>query len=190
MPNSVLVSILKVGSIFLCFIYALIYSGKDKLLVLAMLITFVADIILAINNIAFSGVVVFCAAQTTHFIRLSQKKLRNIIFYSFIVLALLIFNLLMHPNTMHVAGGIYALLLLSNLFMSFVWMKTEHSNFSRYAFFGFLLFLACDLCVATSYLSLTGIFPGFLYSIANFMSWVFYLPSQILISNSPRCVLQ
>lgn len=189
-PSFVLVSILKVGSIFLCFIFALIYNKKDKLLIVAMLLTFVADVILAINNIAISGVIIFCLAQSTHFIRLSQHLVRNILSYATIVILMLVISIFRHSDMMFVVGGIYALLLLSNLFMSFMWFNSTRLYPAKCAFFGFLLFLACDLCVATSYLSLTEIFPAFLYPIANYCSWVFYLPAQILISNSPKYVLQ
>ncbi len=189
-PQSLIVSILKVGSIFLCFVYALIYNHQDKMLAAAMLATFIADVILAINNIAVSGVIVFVLAQTMHFIRLSQKIKRNLIFYAVIVAAMLIAAVVRRADFMYVVGGIYALLLLSNLFMSFMWFLSDKKSSSKCAFFGFLLFLACDLCVATSYLSLTGIFSSFLYGAANYAAWVFYLPAQILISNSSKHVIQ
>ena len=189
-PNSIAVTVLKVGSIFLCFLFSAIHHYKDKLLVLAMLATFVADVILAINNIAVAGVITFCLAQTLHFVRLSQKVIRNLISYAVIVIAMIVMAVFRRADLMYVVGGIYALLLLSNRFMSFRWFISSKKAPAKCAFFGFLLFLLCDLCVAISYLSLTEILPGFLYAIANYAAWVFYLPAQILISNSSKTMLQ
>ncbi|MBQ6510899.1 hypothetical protein IJI94_02930 [Candidatus Saccharibacteria bacterium] len=189
-PNSIVVAVLKVGSIFLCFLFSVIYSRKDKTLIVAMAATFAADVILAINNVAVSGVVVFSLAQTAHFVRLSQKLVRNLVSYAVIILIMIGVAIIRQADLMHVVGGVYALLLLSNLFMSFRWFKSSKKLPAGCAFFGFLLFVLCDSCVATSYLSLTEILPGFLYAIANYFAWVFYLPAQILISNSPKHVLQ
>lgn len=189
-PDSIVLTILKVGSIFLCFLFALIHNHKDKILVVAMAMTFAADAILAINNVAVSGVIVFIVAQTSHFVRLSQKLARNLICYTAIIIAMVVVAIIRRADLMYVVGGIYALLLLSNLFMSFRWFTLSKVWPAKCAFLGFLLFLACDLCVATSYLSLTDIFPSFLYGMANYLAWVFYLPAQILISNSPKHVIQ
>ncbi len=189
-PSSLIVAILKVGSIFLCLLYVLTYNFKDKLLVIALVATFAADVILAINNVAVSGVIIFIIAQITHFTRLSQKLKRNLISYGIIISLMVVLAIVRRADIMYVIGGVYALLLLSNLFMSFRWYLSSKKLSSRCAFFGFLLFLACDLCVAISYLSLTGIFSYFLYDIANYLAWVFYLPSQILISNSSKHVIQ
>ncbi len=155
-----------------------------------MLATFAADVILAINNVAVTGVLTFCLAQTLHFIRLSQKLLRNVLAYAAIIILLIIVGIVRRTDTMYVIGGIYALLLFSNLFMSFMWFKSSKKCSAKRAFFGFLFFMLCDLCVATSYLSLTKVFPDFLYLAANYAAWVFYLPAQILISNSPKTMLQ
>jgi len=136
-PNSLVVSILKVGSIFLCFLYSLIFNKQDKLLIAAMATTFIADVILAYNNVAISGVIVFVLAQTFHFVRLSQKLLRNLICYSAIVIVLIIVALIRRADIMYVIGGIYALMLLSNLFMSFRWFLESKSSAAKRAFFGF-----------------------------------------------------
>jgi hypothetical protein len=42
----------------------------------------------------------------------------------------------------------------------------------------------CDINVAMSYLSVTGVIPFFIARFANFFAWLFYYPSQVLISNS------
>lgn len=55
---------------------------------------------------------------------------------------------------------------------------------STCAFIGFILFLCCDLNVMCSYFSVTGVLSSSLTRYFNFFAWVFYYPSQVLISNS------
>ena len=85
---------------------------------------------------------------------------------------------------MYALGAIYGYGLLSNLYLAGRWYFARRSIPSTCAFYGFILFVCCDLCVAISYLSGTGALPAFLQIFANYFAWVFYYPSQVLISNS------
>ncbi|MBR5755697.1 MAG: hypothetical protein IKX97_07780, partial [Erysipelotrichaceae bacterium] len=63
-----------------------------------------------------------------------------------------------------------------NLTMNFV--SSLSGNVSRLYSVGLFLFVLCDVCVG-----LHNLLPaGKPYDIATFLMWVFYLPSQVLIS--------
>lgn len=189
-PGALIVTLLKVGSIFLCFLFVAIRNRKDWLLLLALFLTFAADVILAINNVEISGIIVFCLAQSLHFVRLSRNALKGMIIYTLVIIAILIVNFFYKTNFIYVVAGVYALFLITNLILAFNSLKRTDSLQAKCAFLGFVLFLICDLCVATSYLSLTGVFPSFLYNLANYCAWLFYLPAQVFLSNSSKTMVQ
>lgn len=96
-PGSLTLTIIKLSSILACLVYSLKVFPRDHLLNLALLLTFLADILLAIGtsrsepliilgilDIMELGVLVFFSAQICHLFRLtkttsksSQKKLTN-----------------------------------------------------------------------------------------------------------------
>ena len=60
--------------------------------------------------------------------------------------------------------------------------KTESAKLDKeYLIFslGLLLFIGCDINVGLNNVHL---FEGIDYSLVNFLMWVFYLPSQVLLS--------
>ncbi len=183
-PNSLPVALIKLLGIALCVVYSFTKYRKDKYLTIALLATLVADIILAINNVSVFGVGVFCIAQLTHAFRLSSMKPR--IFYFSILASICVFiiSMLLGHNPLFVMVGIYALGLFFNVFQSGVWYFFKRTPASKYAFLGFVLFLACDVCVGISFSSSIGAIPPFWQGVANYIAWAFYYPAQILISNS------
>ena len=56
----------KVSTILTCLIYTSFFAPKDYLLKAALLFTFTADVILALDNISPFGVILFCFAQYFH----------------------------------------------------------------------------------------------------------------------------
>lgn len=188
-PTSFTLTVIKVGGIFLCFWYALITSPRDRLLQLAFLTTFIADIILAVNNTAEVGVLVFLLAQVIHTIRLEGKNyVTQIVSFILLAIASLIANQIWHfAPMMYVICGFYIVAIVTNIYLSWRWWRRQPENLhAGCSFWGFVLFLCCDTCTGISYLSLNGFLPHFLYALANFFAWFFYYPSQVLISNASR----
>lgn len=191
-PNSLFTTSIKLSSILLCLIYTIIYFYRDKLLVLSISTTLIADIILATNNIAIIGLLFFLTTQFIHLIRLtnSQDKKMQIRIALFITFSIVLITLSLITNIMQpifVIAIFYLLTLCTNIYISWRWRRQETHNFHAFsAFWGFILFLACDLCVGVSYLSLIHFFADFFYHPANFLAWVFYCPAQIFLSNSTK----
>lgn len=188
-PLNFTLTFIKVGGIFLCFVYSLQRFPKDHLLHIAMLTTFIADIILAINNTAEGGVGVFLLAQIIHIRRLAGKRATlPLVIISGIALifigAAIIWQFI---PVMFAICIFYIIAILTNIDISWRWCRHQRQNPAAIcAFVGFILFLCCDLCTGISYMSLNHAFPYFLYAPANFLAWLFYYPSQVLVSNSSR----
>ena len=183
-PNSIPVTLLKITGILLCVVYSFIKFRKDYYLIAAMFFTLVADVILAVNNVSVFGVGVFCLVLMTHAFRMSSIKPH--VFNISVIAAIFVFaiSMLLGQNPLYVMVGIYGLGLFFNVFQSGIWFFFKRTPASKCAFIGFLLFLACDLCVGVSFAANIGAFPSFLQGIMSFLAWGFYYPSQILISNS------
>lgn len=178
-------SILKYSGIFLCIIYAWRKYHSDTKLILAILFTFLADTILVWTSWEVAGVFVFCIAQGLHFMRLTKLNRKFLIIIAVCVSIVLVYGVLRHENVLYDMAIIYAVLLICNLAMSFRIYKANKNSFNaRCIWYGFLAFIACDVCVGIRHLMIDGIIPDqFLPMIAYFV-WVFYYPSQVLLTNS------
>lgn len=187
-PSSPLLTLIKVGSILSCFVYTLISSPQDHPLQLALLVTFLADIILAINNTSVLGILVFFTAQIIHSLRLHhfENKIPTVIFVLTAASSTFATTMIDHSLVIFTICTFYLFALISNLFASWNWHNQSPENpFAYCATLGFTLFLSCDMCTAISFFSLNHIFPFIFYDLANFFAWFFYYPSQVLLSNSP-----
>lgn len=183
-PLSPVLTMVKLLGIFLCLIFAVVNFRSDLLLLAALLFTVCADVLLAINNLSTSGVMVFAMAQLAHFVRLSHNG-RHTKRYFYFALAVLAGTILLPPHLKIVAyGAVYACTLLCNLALAFRWSRQQPGFRSSMALIGFALFLACDLHVLTSYCTVIGLLPLELKPFADYMSWVFYYPSQVCVSAS------
>lgn len=178
------ITILKMLGIILCVVYAWQKFRKDPLLIIALGFTLLADTILMINNVSQAGVLVFCLAQFFHTSRLKKTRPMFFALYLSVVAILVILSAILKVDAMYLLGAIYAYGLFTNLYLTFKWCYNTHSVASTCAFYGFVLFVCCDLCVALSYLSATSVIPLFFHRVADYFAWVFYYPSQVLISNS------
>ena len=189
-PGNSLLTTIKLGGILLCFVYATQVAPSDRLLQMALLVTFVADIILAINNTAEAGVIIFLLAQVIHAIRLEGKNyITQIISFTTLALIAIILNYALQiVPAMYLICGFYIVAICTNIYVSWRWWRQDRTNLHAFcAMLGFFLFLCCDACTGASYLSLNNMFPAFVYAPANFFAWFFYYPSQILVSNSGKC---
>jgi hypothetical protein len=126
------------------------------------------------------GVYTFIFAQFFHTSRLAKTSPRFLLIYFFMVFLIFCFGIIQGIDPIYVTSFIYATGLITNLILSHKWYKMSPDNLhARAAAYGFLLFVACDISVATSYLTI-----GPIHVIVSFLVWIFYYPSQILISNS------
>lgn len=183
-PNSLPVTLLKITGIIFCVIYSYIKFPKDKFLTAALLLTLFADIILATNNVSVFGVTIFCFVQLAHIFRLSSYKVHTFIIVLIADAFVYLVSVFNDANPLYALVGIYGLGMFMNIFLSGKWYFFRRSQASLAAFLGFLLFLACDLCVAVSFVSNIGAIPPFWQGLMSYAAWAFYYPAQILISNS------
>lgn len=189
-PNFFGVTFLKLLGIGLCLVYVVQKYHNDILLQLAFTATFIADLLLAVNNISLFGVFTFAMAQFIHFTRL--KELKKSVFIIVCLLISTLFIIAAAINSVHsliLMGAVYAFFLVSNLLSAREWYKKARGskkNPAFCAFAGFILFACCDLCVAGSFFSGLHALPFFFKRAFDFFAWVFYYPSQVLISNSSR----
>ena len=183
-PDFIGTDILKIIGITLCLIYTCQKFKKDSLLIIALIFTLLADIILTINDVSIFGVITFCFAQFFHTARLKQTKPIFLIFYFLIATVIFLIAIYLKINPMYAIAGIYAYGLFSNLFFSIRWYFAAKSTASTCAAVGFFLFVLCDICVALSYLGVTAVLPLIFKPFGDYFAWIFYYPSQVLISNS------
>lgn len=186
-PNGNLVTLVKLGGIVLCLFYVIRTFPHDHLLLLAMLSTCLADIVLAANNTASLGIIIFLVTQLLHLYRLHGHRLKKpIVIYTIIATTLIVTDIIFNfTPLLLLASGLYALALVTNIITCITWHRNEPHNIrATIALAGFIAFACCDFCTDISYLALTSILPSFLYAPANFIVWLFYYPSQVLLSNT------
>lgn len=172
-------------------------NNRDILLLqLGMFITVIADLCLVIFDFYILGIVFFSLVQITYSVRYTPKKRKATLinlFITFLCIGLLYFIsslFIKEINILLPISLLYCICLLTSVIKS---IKTFKSKIYRYPYnyrivFGMILFLLCDICVALS--NITVIYPltGHLiirfHQISFFLIWVFYLPSQLLLSLS------
>ena len=183
------ITLLKLLGIALCVVFVLQKYNEDKLLLIAFILTFLADLLLAFNNSSLFGVFVFIMAQYTHFVRLKPLRLSIRITIAIILTAIFVISAAFGIYTMFILGAVYAFFLFSNIYLTYRWQKTAKGSAKKpatFAFYGFLLFLCCDLCAASSFLVTIHALPFVIKRLIDFACWAFYYPSQVLISNSGK----
>lgn len=189
-PSSIIVSAFKLSGIALCVFFATRHFPHDPLLTIALAFTLLSDIILQLQNTSIFGVFVFCFVQFFHIARLSQTSPKFFLAYYAAVIAIFFFGVTQEIPAMYSIAFVYGMSLLVNFLLARHWYRATHTTASFCALLGFALFILCDICVGTSYLSVTGVIPAVFYGFANYFAWLFYYPSQILISNSSKTMLQ
>jgi len=180
-------SLIKVSTILTCFFYASFFAPKDHILKCALLFTFLADIILLFDNISPIGIIIFCLAQYSHTARYADLNPRLFLTWTLLIIFLFAFMAIHRIPLIYGAAFTYANTLFLNLLLARQWLKRNVPEFRRAAicnFIGFIFFICCDLTVLVSFFSRTHFLPSFLYAPANFICWLFYFPSQILLTNS------
>ena len=184
-PNFWGASVLKYVGIFLCLVYVYQKFRTDHLLILALLFTFLSDTILIWTPWELVGVYCFCFAQFFHLARLSRSHPKFLAVYFVAVFLIFAFATVQGVDPLYAIAVIYAGSLLTNVALSRKWYSRNKDDFrARCAFYGFLLFLACDVCVGAQHLMLDGVFPAHFLPLVSYLVWFFYYPSQIFLTNS------
>lgn len=141
--------------------------GQITLVKIALLFTLMCDYLLLFTNHRFFAVSLFCVVQLIYSYAFSTKKNRTAAYF-YLMLAVLPF-IYYFAFKGPLVCVFYAFILLSNLLKA---IKIRKSRL----IFAFSLFALCDLCVAAYNLTNNGFFQPLI--------WVFYTPSQLLLSLS------
>ena len=179
------IRLIKYVGIFLCLVYAWAKYKNDSKLVIAMGLTLLSDTILMFMGAKVIGIYVFCFAQIMHTLRLSGTPNMYLGVYFLMQFLIFAFCIMQNIEPIYAAAFLYAINIFSNLHLSYKWHKKEPGNINASCcFWGLCLFILCDICCAITFLGETSVIPGAVAAVAGFMVFVFYYPSQILVSNS------
>ncbi len=204
--GSLLVSTnLKFSSIILCFVAVFWFYARESmtldivLLRCAFLFTLISDLCILMLDFYYLGLITFCIVQLLYLIRLNcwRKKqgihsalwiliLRNVLF------AMAITGILI---TLKISLG--GLVLISIFYFVSIFFNTVdairiHSSVPKIQYklyaIGMVLFFLCDLNVGlfnlSDYIQIEESWFHKVYEFATIAMWMFYLPSQVLISLS------
>jgi hypothetical protein len=173
-----------------------VYKKDILLLQLGMFITVLADLCLVILNVYTLGIIFFCMVQITYSIRYTHKNFKATLINFFtiflgILLVYIIVNFyIVKINILLPVSLFYAVCLLTSVYKSILAYKDNlYPSPNKYAVvLGMMLFLLCDICVALS--NITECLPLGILNLVNlsqifsFLIWIFYLPSQLMLSLS------
>ena len=185
---------LKYFGIIICFLASLIpifskNSAKPHyFLPLSLFITLVSDYFLLINtdkNLYIFGVVIFIIVQLSYFIYIETLKknktsfLISLIFRIILSSILIIVLSIIRFDLLSIVSACYFVELLMNFITSLSLIKIN--KYFLIFSIGLLLFIGCDISVGLTNLDL---FEGHIKNLVSNLMWIFYLPSQVLISFS------
>lgn len=142
--------------------------GEITLVKIALFFTLICDFLLLFTKHRFFAVSLFCVVQLIHSYNFSTKKSRTAA-YCYLMLAVLPFIYYFIFPKGYLVCVFYAFILFSNLVNA---IKSRKSRL----ILAFSLFALCDLCVAIYNLTSNGFFHPLI--------WIFYTPSQLLLSLS------
>lgn len=160
---------IKYAGILLCFVYTLIERSKYN--VIALFFTCLADLfLLVINKYYLIGVILFLIVQVTYIFYLDSIKINTNLRMR--VMIPLVGCVVLALTNSYSTLNVFTLYYFSQLVITtFSIINKKH----KLLCFGLCLFICCDICVG-----LHNLFPSnFLIA---FGQWLFYLPSQVIIS--------
>ena len=185
---------LKYVGIIICFLTSLIpifskNSAKSQYFIpFSLFFTLVSDYFLLINtdkNLYIFGVVIFIIVQLSYFIYIETLKknktsfLISLIFRIILSSILIIVLSIIRFDLLSIVSACYFVELLMNFITSLSLIKIN--KFFLIFSIGLLLFIGCDISVGLTNLDL---FEGHIKNLVSNLMWIFYLPSQVLISFS------
>lgn len=180
---------IKFALIFFCFIISLshkknISTTVRNIQVTALFLTVVSDFFLVIVNWERIGIFVFIFVQICYSIRLRIKRHLFLIYPIIFTALFLILN-----ETLIILALFYGFLFLTNYI--YAWKNFIHQKFlsinSYLILIGLSLFLLCDISVAMYNMHHLNIdFSDDFLHFLRYSIWIFYIPSQFLLSISSR----
>ena len=185
---------LKYVGIIICFLASLIpifskNSAEPQYFIpFSLFFTLVSDYFLLINtdkNLYIFGVVIFIIVQLSYFIYIETLKknktsfLISLIFRIVLSSILIIVLSILQFDLLSIVSACYFVELLMNFITSLSLIKIN--KFFLIFSIGLLLFIGCDISVGLTNLDL---FEGHIKNLVSNLMWIFYLPSQVLISFS------
>lgn len=181
-----LVKVFSCIGIGLNILFAYLRSPKDYLLQIALAFTLLSDVLIAVNMSAFLCVFAFVFAQFFHFSRLAKLEAKAFLWFLAALTVTVYLASLLGIEPIFAIGAFYACLLGGNLVLSVSWYRKARTFPALCAMLGFVLFVLCDICVALSYFSRIGAIPSEIARGVDYVSWIFYYPSQIFIALSGK----
>ena len=152
---------------------------STNLIPLALLITVFGDLFLTLlggPQLMLPGVICFCIVETIYAVYL-KSTLASIILRACILMALCIGAALTNNiSVLNIAAIVDISVLACNVIDAWRAKKMDPGMLFK---LGITLFFFCDLCVG-----LSSLLDGTIGSVVSFMIWVFYIPSQVLITLS------
>ena len=173
---------LKYGGVLLCLLFALACAlrGGDRPVPLALALTAGADWFLLVRNDNYAvGVALFLCVQTVYYLRLRLRGADRA--YPLRAGLALAAGLGLYALKLASPINLLAALYFSQLLSNTVLAWTQKGRRWRIFAAGLTLFVGCDVCVGL-FNTLPADAP--LYPIVSVGMWLFYLPSQVLISLS------
>lgn len=185
---------LKYAGVLLCLAFAgaSIYFERDKdavILTVALVFTAISDLfILVLDTYYQIGLVTFIFTQTTYLYRLYKDRMSKIkytvivrVAASILLMALVDVIMKTGINFMLAEVCVYIVMLVGNVADAFLLCKRGLKNIIFAV--GLTLFLCCDICVGLdNAVGIVGLNLGSAGQAIQFLIWVFYLPSQVLIA--------
>lgn len=182
--------IIKFIIIIICFLITIFckrpLSKLDlQFLRLAMFFTVLADLFLVVMGLNTIGVTLFCIVQLIYIVRYDTRHFNDIAKILFIILIILtglyvfLYHFIYKFDIIILIALIYSVCIGLSLFKSLkaMEMKIYPQINGELVVWGMALFLLCDINVALSYL-------GIIEELSQSLIWLFYIPSQILLSFS------
>ena len=184
---------LKYAGVLLCLAVAgaAIYFYKDKdavILTCAFVATAISDlVILVLDDYYQIGLITFIITQSVYLYRLYRDRMDKIKITLIVRaitagLLLAVIEIIAGLNFLLVEVCIYIVMLVGNVVDAFILVRRGPKNIIFAV--GLLLFLCCDICVGLDNAStfVPSLDLGSAGRTINFLIWVFYLPSQVLIA--------
>lgn len=160
------------------------FDKKDgNLLIGALLLTVLADTFLLFTSWHILGVSIFCLVHLVYIYRYRARFFKHCCILTLIVFALCSIGYFLSVEHMLLLGIIallYAALFLTSTYSVFTTKSLPKKN-KLLACGGMVLFILCDINVVLYNTLPAGMW---IYELSAFLIWVFYLPSQLLISLS------
>lgn len=206
----ILSSRIKFAGVVMCFLYALFFNKNvnSKLDVnivkLALLFTVISDLFILILDYYSIGLITFCIVQLLYLVRMVlwtkpenlkigilKKVVRNVSLV-LIILIVLVFTQV-KLETLIVLSSFYFVSIFLNVIDSIKSTIVLKDTRSMVFACGMILFLLCDINVGLfnlgDFILIDGAWFRKLYSFSSIAMWMFYLPSQVLITLSGKVKL-